>query len=63
MSDVFFEGDYLQLIKYDEENGKGIILAVGNTHLFLEYKIVAELLEGLNKNSYELFKTRREIFQ
>jgi hypothetical protein len=29
----------------------------------LEYKIVAELLEGLNKNSYELFKTRSEMFQ
>ena len=63
MSDIFFDGDYLQLIKYDEENGKGIIIACGNTHLFLDYKTVAELLEGLNKNSYELFKTRREMFQ
>ena len=63
MSDVFFEGDYLQLIKYEEENAKGIIIACGNTHLFLDYKTVAELLEGLNKNSYELFKTRREMFQ
>ena len=53
----------IQLIKYEEENGKGIILAVANTHIFLEYKIVAELLEGLNKNSYELFKTRKEMFQ
>ena len=34
MSDVFFEGDYLQLIKYEEENAKGIIIACGNTHLF-----------------------------
>ena len=63
MSDVFFEGDYLQLIKYEEENAKGIIIACGNTHLFLNYKTVAELLEGLNKNSYELFKTRKEISQ
>ena len=63
MSDVFFEGDYLQLIKYEEENAMGIIIACGNTHLFLDYKTVAELLEGLNKNSYELFKTRREMFQ
>ena len=47
----------------DEENGKGIIIACGNTHLFLEHKTVAELLEGLNKNSYELFKTRSEMFQ
>ena len=23
MSDIFFDGDYLQLIKYDEENAKG----------------------------------------
>ena len=63
MSDIFFDGDYLQLIKYDEENGKGIIIACGNTHLFLEHKTVAELLEGLNKNSYQLFKTRSEMFQ
>jgi len=63
MSDVFFEGDYLQLIKYEEENAKGIIIACGNTHLFLDYKTVAELLEGLNKNSYEMIKTRREMFQ
>ena len=63
MSDIIFEGNYLQLIKYEEENAKGIIIAYGNTHLFLDYKTVAELLQGLNKNSYELFKTRREIFQ
>ena len=63
MSDTIFEGNYLQLIKYEEENAKGIIIACGNTHLFLDYKTVAELLEGLNKNSYELFKTRREMFQ
>ena len=63
MSDIIFEGNYLQLLKYEEENAKGIIIACGNTHLFLDYKTVAELLEGLNKNSYELFKTRREISQ
>ena len=62
MSDVFFEGNYLQLIKYDED-AKGIIIACGNTHLFLHHEAVAELLQGLNKNSYELFKTRKEIFQ
>jgi len=63
LSDIIFEGNYLQLLKYEEENAKGIIIACGNTHLFLDYKTVAELLEGLNKNSYELFKTRREISQ
>jgi len=63
LSDIIFEGNYLQLIKHEEENAKGIIIACGNTHLFLDHKTVAELLEGLNKNSYELFKTRREIFQ
>jgi len=63
LSDIIFEGNYLQLLKYEEENTKGIIIACGNTHLFLNYKTVAELLEGLNKNSYELFKTRREISQ
>ena len=63
MSDIIYEGNYLQLLKYEEENTKGIIIACGNTHLFLNYKTVAELLEGLNKNSYELFKTRREISQ
>ena len=63
MSDTIFEGSYLQLIKYEEENAKGIVIACGNTHLFLDYKTVAELLEGLNKNSYELFKTRKEISQ
>ena len=63
MSDIIFEGNYLQLIKCEEENAKGIIIACGNTHLFLDYKTVAELVQGLNKNSYELFKTRSEIFQ
>ena len=62
MSDIIFEGNYLQLIRFEEENAKGIIIACGNTHLFLDYKTVAEL-QGLNKNSYELFKTRREMFQ
>ena len=63
MSDVFFEGDYLQLIKYEEENAKGIIIACGNTHLFLNHKTVAELIEGLNRNSYGIYKTREEISQ
>ena len=63
MSDIIFDGNYLQLIKCEEENAKGIIIACGNTHLFLDYKTVAELVQGLNKNSYELFKTRSEIFQ
>jgi hypothetical protein len=63
MSDIFFDGDYLQLIKYDQENAKGIIIACGNTHLFLNHKTVAELLEGLNRNSYEIYKTREEISQ
>ena len=63
MSDIIFEGNYLQLIKCEEENAKGVIIACGNTHLFLDYKTVAELVQGLNKNSYELFKTRSEIFQ
>ena len=51
------------MIKYEEENGKGIIIACGNTHLFLNHKTVAELLEGLNRNSYEIYKTREEISQ
>jgi hypothetical protein len=63
MSDIFFDGNYLQLIKYEEENAKGIIIACGNTHLFLNHKTVAELLEGLNRNSYEIYKTREEISQ
>ena len=63
MSDTIFEGNHLQLIRCEEENAKGIIIACGNTHLFLDYKTVAELVQGLNKNSYELFKTRREMFQ
>ena len=63
MSDIIFEGNYLQLIKCEEENAKGVIIACGNTHLFLDYKTVAELVQGLNKNSYELFKTRSEMFQ
>jgi hypothetical protein len=50
-------------MKYETSNAKGIIILYGNTHLFLDYKTVAELLEGLNKNSYELFKTRKEMFQ
>ena len=63
MSDTIFEGNYLQLIKYEEENAKGIIIACGNTHLFLDHKTVAELLEGLNRKSYEIYKTRKEIYQ
>ena len=63
MSDIIFEGNYLQLIKYEEENAKGVIIACGNTHLFLDHKTVAELLEGLNRNSYEIYKTRKEIYQ
>ena len=63
MSDIIYEGNYLQLIKYEEENAKGIIIACGNTHLFLDHKTVAELLEGLNRNSYEIYKTREEISQ
>jgi hypothetical protein len=63
LSDVFFEGNHLDLIECNQENAKGIIIACGNTHLFLDYKTVAELLQGLNENSYDLFKTRKEIFQ
>ena len=63
MSDTIFEGNHLQLIRCEEENAKGIIIACGNTHLFLDHKTVAELLEGLNRNSYEIYKTREEISQ
>jgi hypothetical protein len=63
LSDVLFEGHHLDLIECDQENAKGIIIACGNTHLFLNHEAIAELLQGLNKNSYELFKTRREMFQ
>ena len=40
-----------------------MIIACGNTHLFLDHKTVAELIEGLNRNSYEIYKTREEISQ
>ena len=63
MSDTIFEGYHLNLIECNQENAKGIIIACGNTHLFLNHEAVAELLQGLNKNAYELFKTRREMFQ
>ena len=63
MSDTIFEGSYLQLIKYEEENAKGIVIACGNTHLFLDYKTVAELVQGLNKSSCDLLKTRYEMYQ
>ena len=63
MSDTIFEGNHLQLIRFEEENAKGIIIACGNTHLFLDYKTVAELVQGLNKSSYNLFKTRYEMYQ
>jgi len=63
LSDIIFEGNYVTLLDCNEKQAKGVIIACGNTHLFLDYKTVAELLQGLNKNSYELFKTRREMFQ
>ena len=63
MSDIIFEGNYVTLLDCNEKQAKGMIIACGNTHLFLDYKTVAELLQGLNKNFYELFKTRKEIFQ
>ncbi len=63
MSDIIFEGNYVTLLDCNEKQAKGVIIACGNTHLFLHYKTVAELVHGLNKNSYELFKTRREMFQ
>jgi len=62
-SSIIFEGNHITLYDCDEKKSKGIIIAVDNTHLFLDHKTVAELLQGLNENSYELFKTRKEIFQ
>ena len=63
MSDIIFEGKYVTLLEHNENNAKGVIIACGNTHLFLDHKTVAELLEGLNRNSYEIYKTREEISQ
>ena len=63
MSDIIFEGKYVTLLDCDEEHAKGVIIACGNTHLFMDHKTVAELLEGLNRNSYEIYKTREEISQ
>jgi hypothetical protein len=63
LSDVFFEGNRITLYDCDEKKSKGIIIACGNTHLFLNHEAAAELLQGLNENSYDLFKTRKEIFQ
>ena len=63
MSDIIFEGNYVTLLDCNEKQAKGVIIACGNTHLFLDHKTVAELLEGLNRNSFEIYKTRDEIFQ
>ena len=63
MSDIIFEGNYVTLLEHNEKNTKGVIIACGNTHLFLDHKTVAELIEGLNRNSYEIYKTREEISQ
>ena len=63
MSDIIFEGKYVTLLEHNEKNAKGVIIACGNTHLFLDHKTVAELLEGLNRNAYEIYKTRKEISQ
>ena len=63
MSDIIFEGKYVTLLEHNEKHAKGVIIACGNTHLFLDHKTVAELLEGLNRNSYEIYKTREEISQ
>jgi hypothetical protein len=63
LSDIIFEGKYVTLLDCNEEYAKGVIIACGNTHLFLNHKTVAELLEGLNRNSYEIYKTREEISQ
>ena len=61
MSDIIFEGKYVTLLDCNEKHAKGVIIACGNTHLFMDHKTVAELLEGLNRNSYEIYKTREEI--
>jgi hypothetical protein len=63
LSDVIFEGRRITLLECNESHAKGIIIACGNTHLFLDHSTVAELIQGLNENSYDLFKTRKEIFQ
>ena len=64
MADVLFDGHTITLYKgEDSEKKGGMILACGNTHLFLGYDETAELIKGLNQVAYELFKTRSEIFQ
>jgi len=63
LSDIIFEGNYVTLLDCNEKQAKGVIIACGNTHLFLDHKTIAELLEGLNRKSYEIYKTREEISQ
>ncbi len=64
MSEVIFKGKSLTLYKgEDKENNEGVIVACGNTHLFLDYDVASELIKGLNQVAYDLYKTRSEIYQ
>mgnify|MGYP006426130867 FL=1 len=64
MSEIVFEGKTHTLYKgEDQQNNGGIILACGNSHMFLDFDATAELIRGLNQVAYELFQTRSEIYQ
>ncbi len=64
MRDVIFEGRLLTLYDAEDvENRKGLIVAQGNVHLFLDLETTSELIAGLNQVAYKLFQTRSEIFQ
>jgi hypothetical protein len=64
MSEVLFDGKTLTLYKgEDQQNNEGVILACGNSHMFLDYEATSELIKGLNQIAYELYKTRSELYQ
>ena len=64
MTETIYEGKKITLYSSeDHEEKKGLILACGNTHLFLSLESTAELVQALNQNSYKIYQTRNEIFQ
>ena len=64
MSEIIFEGKTLTLYKGEDVDQKGgIVVACGNTHLFLGYETTTELIKGLNQVAYSLYQTRSEIYQ
>ncbi len=64
MSEIIFEGKSLTLYEAEDlQKEKGIIVACGNTHLFLGCEAASELIRGLNQVAYDLYKTRSEMYQ